>query len=151
MALLEGEVALIAIQLDPQGLPLVRRTLRCINAPCLLPVLSAPPPGLLLRMKVVRPAQLIPDDSPQEHGSKADVVRSSASAPQVSLGPFGSRPPRAGLPLADIPDPATLLAELLGPGTPEPQSTSGAPITPFTRLVGWLAERYGTTAPSAAA
>jgi hypothetical protein len=50
------------------------------------------------------------------------------------------------LPLADIPDPATLLGELLGPATPEPQVTSSASITPFTRLVGWLAERYGTTA-----
>ena len=137
---------LIAIQLDQQGLPLVRRTLRCINAPCLLPVLSAPPPGLLLRLKVVRPAQLSPDDSPQEHGSKAVVDRSSASAPRDPLAPISSRPPRAGLPLADIPDPATLLAELLGPGTPATQSINNAVNTPFTRLVGWLAERYGTTA-----
>jgi ATP-binding cassette subfamily B protein len=146
LALLEGEVALIAIQLDKQGLPLVRRTLRCINAPCLLPVLSAPPPGLLLRMKVVRPARLIPDDSPQELGSKAVVDRSSASAPRDPLSSISSSPPRAGLPLADIPDPATLLAELLGPVTPKTQSINNAVNTPFTRLVGWLAERNGTTA-----
>ncbi|MFN9387862.1 MAG: hypothetical protein ACK6BU_13025, partial [Cyanobacteriota bacterium] len=37
----------------------MRRTLRCINAPCLLPALPAPPPGLQLRLKVVRPARLI--------------------------------------------------------------------------------------------
>lgn len=49
------------------------------------------------------------------------------------------------MPLADIPDPATLLAELLGPGTPGIQSINNAAI-PLTRLVGWLAERNSTTA-----
>jgi protein-S-isoprenylcysteine O-methyltransferase Ste14 len=142
----EGEVVLIGMHLDHQGLPLVRRTLRCINAPSLLPALPAPPPGLLLRLKVVRPARLIPDVLPYEHEPKAVVAPHRTKAPQGSLAPTSSSPPGAGLPLADIPDPATLLAELLGPSTTAPQSTSSASITPFTRLVGWLAERNSTTA-----
>ena len=151
--LLEGEVALIAIQLDQQGLPLVRRTLRCINAPCLLPALPAPPPGLLLRLKVVRTARLIPAAAAhdqaaaaQEQWPKAVGAPYSSNAPEAALEPTSPSPPTAGLPLADIPDPATLLAELLGPGTPGIQSINNAAIPPLTRLVGWLAERNSTTA-----
>ncbi|MFN7741171.1 MAG: hypothetical protein ACK5RA_13095, partial [Cyanobacteriota bacterium] len=112
----------------------MRRTLRCIVAPCLLPVLSAPPPALLLRLKVVRPARLIPEGPPQENGPEAVATSSSSS------------PANGGLPLAEIPDPATLLAELLGPVTPATQSINNDAIPSLTRLVCWLAERYGTTA-----
>ena len=41
MALLEGEIALIAVLREPEGAVLGRRTLVCLEAPCLLP--SSPP------------------------------------------------------------------------------------------------------------
>jgi len=43
MALLEGEIALIAVLREPEGAVLERRTLVCLEAPCLLP---SPPPLL---------------------------------------------------------------------------------------------------------
>ena len=54
MALLEGEIALIAVLREPEGAVLGRRTLVCLEAPCLLP--SSPPllGGVELRWKVVR-------------------------------------------------------------------------------------------------
>jgi ATP-binding cassette subfamily B protein len=138
--LLEGEVVLIAIAQDQQELPLLRRTLRCLNAPCLLPALAAPPPGMLLRLKVVRPARLRPDSGAQSNRIEADFTASSSSST------LGFSAPSAGLPLADIPDPASLLEELLETTTPAPLSTSATEISPFTRLVGWLAQRHSTTA-----
>jgi hypothetical protein len=43
MALLEGEIALIAVLREPEGAVLERRTLACLKAPCMLP---SPPPLL---------------------------------------------------------------------------------------------------------
>jgi hypothetical protein len=60
MALLEGEIALIAVLREPEGAVFERRTLACLKAPCMLP---SPPPllgGVELRWKVVRAARWEP-------------------------------------------------------------------------------------------
>ena len=60
VALLEGELALIAVQREPGGTVLNRRTLACLVAPCRLPDPPPLPPGVELRVKVVRPARIQP-------------------------------------------------------------------------------------------
>ena len=57
MALLEGEIALIAVLREPEGAVLERRTLVCLEAPCLLPSPPAASGGVELPWKVVRAAR----------------------------------------------------------------------------------------------
>lgn len=112
LRLLAGEVVLIAVRLDDQARTLERRSLRTLEPPCTLPPL-APTPGLAWRLKVVRPALLLP-------------------AP--AAGPDGADPPWAELAVPQ------LLAELAQAPAP-----AVADRSPLHTLVGWLAERHGTT------
>ena len=64
--LLEGEVALIAALIGDQGSPLLRQCLGCFQAPCVLPLLTAPAAGLELHLRVVTTARLQPRPTGQE-------------------------------------------------------------------------------------
>ena len=65
LCLLEGEVALIGVRRDPEGLVLERRTHACLTAPCRLPRLPLLPVGFELRLKVVQPARLAQSPPPR--------------------------------------------------------------------------------------
>jgi ATP-binding cassette subfamily B protein len=118
LALLAGEVALIAVQRAPDGQILRRRSLRCLEAPCVLPALPPLPKELALRFKVVREASLLP-------------LAGDALDPRV-----------ASWPVAEVPDPDQLLRQFHGGGGP---GVPGSAVQePFTTLVRWLADRHGT-------
>jgi ATP-binding cassette subfamily B protein len=114
-------VALIGLWRSPEGELLRRRTLTCLQAPCVLPALPPLPEGVDVRLKVVRAATL------------------AAAAVDASW------------PGADQPVPPPDLRYLLRPFEPD-EATPGptAGIEPLGTLVGWLAERHGTTAASLA-
>lgn len=119
VALREGELALIGVLRSPEGQILERRTLACLQAPCVLPPLPPCPAELEVRVKVVRTATLAPapNDASQGSGPSAPARRPDLEAILRQLHPAEPRP----APLA------------AGDG-------------PLTTLVRWLAERHGTTA-----
>jgi ATP-binding cassette subfamily B protein len=117
ISLLKGEVALIGLWHSPEGDLLQRRTLTCLQAPCLLPPLPPLPAGVEVRLKVVR---------------AASVAAAGDDASQLA------REDAAGQ--ADLPD----LLRPLEPVVATPGPMAG--MEPLLTLVGWLAERHGTTA-----
>ncbi|MFM9110605.1 MAG: hypothetical protein ACKOPN_08480, partial [Prochlorococcaceae cyanobacterium] len=98
LALLEGEVVLIAERRGPDGTVLDRRTLQVLVAPCQLPV---PPTirGVHWRLKVVQQARLGPGPA----GPAAAVV----SLPAID--PLLAAPPSPALPAAAAPQPLDTL------------------------------------------
>ena len=134
MALLEGEIALLAVLREPDGVLLERRTLACLEAPCLLPSPPPLPEGVELRWKVVRAARWGPMAGGTETGD--------------------------ALPPAPLPDLAERLTELLAahglasaPGShPAALGEVAAAPTPtdprdaLFRLAARLAARHATTA-----
>jgi len=133
IALLEGEIALIAVlRSPPEGPVLERRNLACLEAPCLLPPPPPLPEGVSLRWKVVRAARWEP----------------------VGMELLGE----AALSPAPLPDLAERLAQLLaahglapapataGEAAPSALSAPTDPRTPLLALATRLAARHGTTA-----
>jgi ATP-binding cassette subfamily B protein len=117
VSLLEGEVALIGLWHSPEGNLLRRRTLTCLQAPCVLPALPPLPAGVDVRLKVVSAATL-------------------AAAGNEASQPASDQP---ALP-ADL---SALLRPLQPEGT-TPGPMAGR--EPLNTLVGWLAARHSTTA-----
>jgi len=118
LALLEGEVVLIAERRGPDGTVLDRRTLQVLVAPCQLPV---PPTirGVHWRLKVVQQARLGPGPA----GPAAAVV----SLPAID--PLLAAPPSPALPAAAAPQPLDTLVGWLAErhGTrPQPPAASAA-------------------------
>ena len=72
MALQEGEVAFVAVLMNEQLEILERRTMQCINAPALLPVISDSSPQLQFRLKVVRTARLVPFSKDEHNDTFVD-------------------------------------------------------------------------------
>lgn len=84
LALLEGEIAGIAIWHTAEGQILRRRTFCCLNAPCILGALPALPDDLEVHFKVVRAARDAtkqngtlqpPRDPPEQRVGLAEVLR----------------------------------------------------------------------------
>ncbi len=123
VALREGELALIGVLRSPEGQILQRRTLACLQAPCVLPPLPPCPAELEVRVKVVRAATLAPAPNDASQGSRP-------SAP------------------ARRPDLEAILRQL-HPAEPKPAPLA-AEDGPLTTLVRWLAKRHGTTLVSTA-
>ena len=120
LALLDGEIALIALLLSPDGQILRRRTFTCLKAPWVLPAQRDLPAELEVRFKVVQAATIVP---------LKDFV------PQTLQDQPGLR--------FSFPDPSDVLRLLhAGEQRPSPSSSHG----PLTTIVLWLAERHGTTA-----
>jgi ATP-binding cassette subfamily B protein len=115
LVLLDGEVALIAVSRPREGRIPRRRTMSCLNGPCLLVALPHLPEELDVRFKVVRAATVAPSGDP-------------AIQPPTDLP-------------SHRPDPATLL-RLLTPV--EGQALPPERQEPLHTLVGWLAKRHGT-------
>jgi ATP-binding cassette subfamily B protein len=117
LALLEGEIAGIAIWHSAEGQILRRRTFCCLNAPCILGALPALPDDLEVHFKVVRAARV---------ASKQNGTLQPAHDPPEQ---------RVGLP------------EVLRLLTPAVASLPSLRVEegPNTTLVRWLAQRHGTT------
>jgi hypothetical protein len=89
MALLEGEIALIAVLREPEGAVFERRTLACLKAPCMLP---SPPPllgggGVALEGCAGCPLGAV-------GGRYSGMGFSTAGAPARSCGAAGETPGR---------------------------------------------------------
>ena len=135
VALLEGEIAVVAVlRTPPEGPVLERRTLACLVAPCQLPPLPPLPDGVMLRCKVVRAARW----EPVGEGRQAWAPLSPVPLPHLAerLAQF-----LAAHGLALAPAPATA-----GEAAPPALSASTDPRTPLLALAARLATRHGSTA-----
>ncbi|MFN9635764.1 MAG: hypothetical protein ACK55D_03515, partial [Synechococcaceae cyanobacterium] len=132
-ALLEGEIALIAVLRDIEGGVLERRTLVCLEAPCLLPPPPPLPEGVSLHWKVVRAARW----EPVGEGRQAWAPLAPAPLPHLAerLAHF-----LAAHGLAPAPAPASATAG------EAPSSAPADPRSPLLALASRLAARHGTTA-----
>ena len=123
VALLEGEIAVVAVlRTPPEGPVLERRTLACLVAPCQLPPLPPLPDGVMLRCKVVRAARW----EPVGEGRQAWAPLSPVPLPHLAerLAQF-----LAAHGLALAPAPATA-----GEAAPPALSASTDPRTPLHAL-----------------
>jgi ATP-binding cassette subfamily B protein len=130
-ALMEGEIALIAVLRDIEGGVLERRTLVCLEAPCLLPPPPPLPEGVSLHWKVVRAARW----EPVGEGRQAWAPLAPAPLPHLAerLAHF-----LAAHGLAPAPASAT--------AGEAPSSAPADPRSPLLALASRLAARHGTTA-----